>query len=114
LQEARPAGQLYALCGLYFTDHAAFETALPLYQNSRIEVRTQFGCIVGQEKTDKLVSASGPQVMRLQPGQSPSDWLADHPQAERDGYYLDISGGGFCHLIRGTSWNDKQADPGEQ
>src|SRR5262245_12558776 len=29
LREATPAGQLYALCGLFFTDAAAFRSAVP-------------------------------------------------------------------------------------
>lgn len=102
IKEARPAGQLYALCGLYFTDKPAFEASLPQFRNSGITVTTQYGCMIGQETVANLVSKSGSRVMDLKPGQSPMEWLSSHPEAEKEGFEIDIAGGGFCHVIRGT------------
>jgi hypothetical protein len=46
LTEATPAGQLYALLGLRLLDQQSFQTALPRYKNSRLEIPTMSGCIV--------------------------------------------------------------------
>lgn len=46
LEEATPAGQMYALLGLRQLDPRAFQAALPRYKESKANVSTASGCIV--------------------------------------------------------------------
>ena len=51
---ASPEGQLYAMCGLYVIDRAAFEALLPQYQNRHGAVQTLEGCIVGDAQIARV------------------------------------------------------------
>lgn len=42
-----PAGQLYGLLGLRLLDESAFNAALPRYIDSKTDIQTVNGCIVG-------------------------------------------------------------------
>lgn len=55
LPEASPAGQLYALLGLRLRDRAAYERALPKYQENDATVQTMRGCILQRESFRDLV-----------------------------------------------------------
>jgi hypothetical protein len=44
LKEATLPGQLYALCGVYYTDHSFFLTVIEEYKNRSDYVRTLFFC----------------------------------------------------------------------
>jgi len=107
LEEATVEGQLYALCGLYFADPARFREALPRYESLTQEVETQRGCIVGREPVADLIHSPYRPVMELGPDESPSEWIASHSRQAKRGYSTDISGGGFCHVLRGTLRNDE-------
>jgi hypothetical protein len=60
LEEATLPGQLYALCGIYFTDRKAFKQAVERYRYRDDSVETQFGCKVGFNRVSDLVETSSP------------------------------------------------------
>jgi hypothetical protein len=72
------AGQLYALCGLYLTDPAAFRESVEAYRGRTDEVNTFMGCQKGRQRVGELV---------------------EHPgRAGR--FFLDIYGGGYPASFR--------------
>lgn len=58
LENATLAGQMYALCGLYKTDHDFFVEAVEKYRNSREEVQVASGCLIMPQKVKDLIDAS--------------------------------------------------------
>ena len=55
LSDATPAGQLYALCGLWLTDLPAYEAAEPRFAQSLMPVSVQAGCEIFPVKMSMLV-----------------------------------------------------------
>jgi hypothetical protein len=55
LQDASPAGQLYALLGLRMRDRAAYEQALGKCRSIDAKVETMRGCMLGHEPFRDLV-----------------------------------------------------------
>ena len=97
LGQAHAAGLLYALCGLYFTDHGRFVREIQPYRERADSVETFTGCIMGREPIAKLVESSYPRVIRLKdPSETTEEWVARNigPDGSRD-YSLDILGGGW-------------------
>jgi hypothetical protein len=79
LVEAKPAGQLYALCGLWFTDPAAFKIAAGKLSKSREEVETLFGCIGMRRPVAEIVESKDPGAVRLKDNtQTVKQWAASH------------------------------------
>jgi hypothetical protein len=70
LERATLPGRLYALCGLYFTDPAAFRTAAEEYRKNQSEVDyCPIGCIVRLEEIckimdDGIISGGWPKAFR--------------------------------------------------
>ena len=96
LERASPAGQLYALCGIYFTDHAFFLTKVEKNKLRSDHVRTQFGCIGGMMPASEIIQDKAPNVVRLSsPRQTIADWQKKNPDLSKKGYRLDIIGGGY-------------------
>ena len=104
LEEATVEGQLYALCGLYFSSPRLFQAVLPRYESMTKEVNTMRGCVRHRAQVSVLVRSSFEPVMTLEPGQTPSEWLKSGNQNAQGGFHVDIAGGGFCHMLRGTRW----------
>jgi hypothetical protein len=98
LRKGTVAGQLYALCGLYSTDHDLFRQTIDRYKSSRREVRAEFGCIMYTLAVSELVYNDDPDTVRLKPGQTLSEWRSEH---HSDHLRLDISGGGYPSLFAG-------------
>lgn len=97
LDQATLAGQLYALCGIYFTDHPFFLSVLGKYQNREDTVRVQFGCLCLGMSFREILETRSPGAVRLsEPAQSLEKWQQEHP----GGYQLDILGGGYPHIFR--------------
>jgi hypothetical protein len=96
LEQATPAGQLYALCGIYFTDHPFFLTAVEKYRNRSEIVHIQFGCLGWGMPFSEILEVKSPDVVRLpNPHQSLFDWQKEHPACSK----LDIIGGGYPHIF---------------
>jgi hypothetical protein len=100
LEKATPAGQLYALCGVYYTDHAFFLSVVEKHVERSDRVHTQFGCIGGSMLASELVKAKAPNAVRLSsPKQSITEWGNNNPELSRKGYRLDIFGGGYPSMF---------------
>jgi hypothetical protein len=101
LRESRLAGQLYALCGLYFTDPGYFRQAVESYRESTEEVRTQMGCIIGHDSVGSLVESRHPQVVRLSsPEDTVQEWYLRNKERAEEGFVSDIIGGGYPATFR--------------
>ena len=55
LARGRLAGQLYALCGLYLTDRAAFNAEVATYVQSSQQVKYSSGCVTSPRPVASLV-----------------------------------------------------------
>ena len=96
LKEATLPGQLYALCGIYYTDHSFFLTVIEEYKNKSDYVGTLFGCLGGDMPVSEIVESKAPNVVRLSsPKQTISEWLTKNRAVTKKGYLLDIVGGGY-------------------
>jgi hypothetical protein len=96
LKEATLPGQLYALCGVYYTDHSFFLTVIEEYKNRGDHVEVMFGCLGGGMPVSEIVESKAPNVVRLSsPKQWISKWLRKILGVTREGYLLDIVGGGY-------------------
>lgn len=97
LKQATPAGQLYALCGLYFTDYPFFLAAVEAYRNRADCVNIQSGCLCWGKPVSEIVEQKSPNAVRLSdPHQSLAVWYREHPTCTG----IDIIGGGYPHLFR--------------
>ena len=96
LAKATPAGQLYALCGVYYTDHDFFRTVVERYAARTDYVKTQLGCIGRSMRVADLVKSTAPNVIRFSsPKQSIADWATSNPTFIKEGFVKDIFGGGY-------------------
>jgi hypothetical protein len=96
LKEATLPGRLYALCGVYYTDHSFFLTVIEEYKNSSDYVGIMFGCLGGNIPVSEIVESKAPNVVRLSsPKQPISEWLSKNRAGAKEGYFLDIVGGGY-------------------
>jgi hypothetical protein len=96
LKEATLPGQLYALCGVYYTDHSFFLTVIEEYKNRSDYVGTLFGDVGGDMPASEIVESKAPNVVRLSsPKQTISEWLRKNQAVTKKGYLLDIVGGGY-------------------
>src|SRR5215471_2850170 len=81
LETATTAGQLYGLCGIYYTDYDFFLTVVNKYAERTDYVYTRFG--PGPQRgraVADLVKSTAPNVVRLSsPKESIMDWGARNP-----------------------------------
>ena len=92
LAEAPLAGQLYALCGIYFTDHELFLKEIEKYKTSGEEVETMSGCMISVDRVSKIVESDQPFVAIINYGETIDEWRA---RTKKESYMLDIAHGGF-------------------
>jgi hypothetical protein len=96
LKKATLPGQLYALCGVYYTDHSFFLTVIEEYKNRGDYVEVMFGCLGGRMPVSEIVESKAPNVFRpSSPKQLISKWLRKILAVTEEGYLLDIVGGGY-------------------
>ena len=102
LKEATLPGQLYALCGVYYTDHSFFMTVIKEYKNRSGYVTTKMGCLVFQRvPVSKIVESRAPNVVRLSsPKQTISEWLRKNRVVTKKGYVVDLIGGGYPNRFK--------------
>jgi hypothetical protein len=109
LTEATPAGQLYALCGLYHVDRTAFRTEVERFRSNTNQVLAIEGDVKQRERICDVVFSpwdESPQAKKviLEEGQTLEMWMKEW--IEKKGiqhYYLDISGGGYPSALLQTS-----------
>jgi len=96
LSKATLPGQLYALCGIYITDHQAFEGLAEPYTHLEDEVPTLAGCIGNRQRVCDLVDSKSPRALRLDyPTQTFAEWYQRHRGEHKLGWEVDIVGGGY-------------------
>ena len=96
LEKASLAGQLYALCGIYYTDHNLFFTIVDNYKIKNEYVQTLFGCIGGKMLVSEIVQVNSPTVVRLSyPDQTINEWIDSHKEIIKNGFSIDIVGGSY-------------------
>jgi hypothetical protein len=95
-------GQLMALSGLYYADHASFASSLTRYRAMTTPVRVLHdGCIRGEDLVPiaELIEADG--AMRLLgPSDTLAAWAQRNPGVTRVVY--DIAGGSYPLVLRGA------------
>ena len=101
MQEATMPGQMYALCGLWFTDQAAFKAQVARYHAMKGKVKTMIGCIVDEEAIADLVVSKYPTPIRLKgPEDTLKAWWARNPNGTG---YSDIAGGCWPSELKGAA-----------
>jgi hypothetical protein len=120
LEKATLPGQLYALCGLWFTDNAYFRSAVESYRFSDQRVMTLFGCIGGAASVSNLIEDKNPAVIDINhPKESLysyfemdtraySDWNNRKNKKKSDkapaGHRIDIINGGYPVFFRDSKY----------
>jgi len=74
LREAPPAGQLYALCGLYWTDKAFFDEAVKPYLTDFREIVAQSGCVLWRRPIREVVAGHPSRRNGIVTGQLPREF----------------------------------------
>ncbi len=104
LDKATIAGQLYALCGLYDADYQFFLTVVEKYKIGDASVKTLSGCVGREEYVREVVFLDEPNTVRLSsPTQPFNEWREKAKLSDREGFRVDISGGGYPMFFRGRS-----------
>ena len=91
------AGRLYALCGLYFTDHEQFLEEIQPYRRSADSVDTYQACLMNRVPVARLVEVTDARVVRLKaPSETTEEWRRRTlVPGESQDYSFDIVGGGW-------------------
>lgn len=116
LEKATLPGQLYALCGLWFTDNAFFRKAVENYRHSDKWVGTQFGCIIMGSSVAELIETENPAIIDINfPKESLDEYFEIDSKAYTEwnnrkkkkktdvppkGHGIDILNGGYPVLFR--------------
>ncbi|MCX6849297.1 MAG: hypothetical protein NTY98_10285 [Verrucomicrobia bacterium] len=99
MQEATMPGQMYALCGLWFTNQAAFKAQVTRYHAMKGKVKTMIGCIVDEEAIADLVVSKYATPIRLNgPEDTLKAWWGRNPNGSG---YSDIAGGYWPSELKG-------------
>lgn len=99
LTEAKLPGQLYALCGLWFTDPLAFKTEVEKFRSMKGEVRMVDGCEIAPQRVSELVESKAPGVVRLKDNkQTILAWSRERKSPGPTSY--DIVGGAWPSMFR--------------
>ena len=107
LQEATLPGQLYGLCGLWFTDQAAFKEQVARYRVMPGKVKTMIGCIIYEDAIAELVVSKYPTPIRLSgPEDTMKAWRARNPKVAG---FMDIAGGYWPSELRGEKGAQRPA-----
>jgi len=100
LARANLAGQLYALCGIYYTDPDAFQHAIDGYRKRTDSVTTFSGCILSRTPVEGLIEHAGPRAVRLKgPSDTIDAWLKREGSSPQS-FFVDIVGGGYPVQLR--------------
>jgi hypothetical protein len=94
LEKATLPGQLYALCGLWFTDPEEFKRQVPHYSSLKSKVPVMMGCVVAEDSVSELVKCNRPETVRLRgPHDSLKGWWKRNGNDKSARY--DIAGGAW-------------------
>lgn len=95
-----PEGQLYGLCGLYFTDSAEFSSQIPVFQAKQGTVNVMEGAIIRPSSIAGMVKSQSLYTVKLAgPHQTVDQWVKIN-RLEGKPYRLDIAGGGYPSFLK--------------
>lgn len=98
LKEAAPEGKLYAVCALWFTDPAEFQTQVKMLRDTSMKVNHVDGCERGEERVSRLLWSTEAGAVRLKDNkQTIKEWLDTNKPANM---FYDIGGGAWSSLLR--------------
>lgn len=98
LKEATPEGKLYAVCALWFTDPAEFQTQVKRLKDTSMKVNHVDGCERGEERVSRLLWSVEAGAVRLKDNQQTiKEWLEANKPAN---LFYDIGGGAWSSLLR--------------
>jgi hypothetical protein len=106
LDKARTAGQLYALSGLFYTDHKTFIVEIEKFKSSSETVNSISGCIMAEEKVAEIVASKDEKVAIIKPGETIEDFRAKHTGTY---YLLDYCPRRLSGDVQGFCQNTKEA-----
>jgi hypothetical protein len=91
LENATLAGQLYALCGLFYTDYEFFKKSIENYRKEDELVEAMSGCKIFSQKVSEIIESKAENVAIISPKETIEDWWKKNKMS----YELDIIHGGF-------------------
>lgn len=98
LREATPEGKLYAVCALWFTDPAEFQTQVNRLTDTSMKVKHVDGCEQGEERVSRLLWSPEAGAVRLKDNrQTIKEWMEANKPAN---LFYDIGGGAWSSLLR--------------
>jgi hypothetical protein len=104
VENAKMAGKLYGLSGLYFTDYESFKKQVEQFKKNDETVQTMSGCIVFSEKISKIVELNKPDVAIIKK----SETIEEFWKNNRGGSYeLDIAHGGYPATFKSFANQEK-------
>ncbi len=111
IRRASLPGQLYGLCGVYFTDPPAFRSEVVRYLAMEDEIEEQrYGCIVEMLPVSQVARSLDLKAVRLDgPEDSIESWRHRQRLTEEEEGILDIIGGGFPIDFKTTGATDPEA-----
>lgn len=95
LKNATLPGQLYALCGIFYTDYDYFAKEVENYKNIQESIQDVSGCMIMQKKVAEIVESKNPKVAIISPTESLDDFWKAHQGKDGQGISFDISHGAF-------------------
>lgn len=96
LANASTAGKLYALSGLYYTDHKLFKTEIEKFRRSEDALPTMSGCLIFTKKVSEIVESKQQNVAIIAPDETFENWT----KTPRGAVEFDILNGGFPAVFR--------------
>jgi len=106
LKNAKTAGKLYALCGLFYTDYNSFEKEIESFKLSKETVTMVSGCEVYDESVSSIIESQGQNVAIIGPGESLEQYLAG---SQGRSYNIDIANGGYPATFRHFTKQEKKS-----
>ncbi|NNE66725.1 MAG: hypothetical protein HKN33_09160 [Pyrinomonadaceae bacterium] len=97
LENGTLTGKLYALCGLFYTDKAFFDSKLPDFRDSSKIVGMTSGCEIYDESVPAIVESSAKNVAVIAPHETLEKYLAGNAGQS---YNVDIANGGYPATFR--------------
>ncbi|MEZ5427409.1 MAG: hypothetical protein R2747_14150 [Pyrinomonadaceae bacterium] len=96
LKNGTLSARLYALCGLFYADHDAFQKEIAGYENSEQTVSLLSGCIMSEEKVSRIAQSDASNVAVISQTETLEDFLKTNPGS----YVIDIAHGGYPATFR--------------
>ena len=101
LLEGTTAAKLYALCGLFYTDHERFRSEIKRFKSSNQKVQMLSGCIMFERPIRDIIESKAENVAIIGPDESLEQYLTG---TQGRGYSIDIANGGypatFLHFVQ--------------